>query len=408
MARGAAALAVPDAVTTIAFETDAAMDGDLSRAAELALEELEAIRAAEREAGHRFHKGHALHNRGAAIIAADSAAARRFFYGAYVEDLRTFPDDTEQQWPSRRTIQALWGDTDAALARLAELGRDNTDDPLTVAERYETTEDDLPPFRGGAMWGIRKLKILDGLNASQLVFVGGGYASPEGIVALRQAVSDVGLLPVVVAEFEEFDKAYPKSEALMRRCSLGLIDVSRPEAGWREEIGIAERLGLSLFLGHIAWSSGDPPHLNDMTAGNLERHDLKSVGTVSAAQLRSEAAKWLRAHIPIRPASPGPTHVRPDLGPSAMGTATRGFAIGSNTPFMGKPQFPVGDLDAPAAVPSGGWGPIETVYDPGIAPEYKLVDGKMVRIEPTPPDYGDLVKRLEESRKKSADESGQE
>jgi hypothetical protein len=407
-AQGAAALAVPDAVTTIAMATDAAMDADLSRAADLALEELELIHRAEREAGHRLHKGHALHNHGAAIIATDSAAARRFFYAAFVEDVRTFPDDTQQQWPSRRTIQELWGDTSPALARLADLGRDNTHSPLTVAERYETTEEDLPPFRGGAMWGVRKLKVLDGLDPNQLVFVGGGYAAPEGIVALRQAVGEVHLTPVVVAEFEDFDEPYRKSEALMKRCSLGLVDVSRPEAGWREEIPIAEHLGLPLFIGHIAWSSGDAPHLNDMTAGKLKSLALKSVGTVSSAQLRSEAAKWLRAQLALRPVGSGPRYVMPDLGTSAIGTATREFAIGSNTPFPDKPQFPIRDLDAPAAVPSGGWGPIETAYDPDLAPEYKLVDGKMVRVERTPPDYAEFIKRLDDARKKPADNSDQE
>jgi hypothetical protein len=385
IAWGAAALAVPEAVTKIAMATDAAMDAYLSQAAELALEELEALREAEREAGHRLHKGHALHNHGAAIIAADSATARRFFYAAYVEDIRTFPDDPEQGWPSRRTIQSLWGDTDAALGRLADLGRDNTEDPLVVAERYETTEEGLPPFRGGAMWGVRKVKVLDHLDPSQLVFVGGGYASPEGIVALRLAVADVDLIPVVVAEFEDFDKAYPKSETLMGRCSLGLIDVSRSEAGWREEIDIAERLGVPLFVGHIAWSSGEPPHLNDMAAGNLERLALKSVATVSAAQLRIEAAKWLRAHVALRPVTLGTIYVKPDLGPSAMGTATRDFAIGSNMRDMGKPQFPAVNPDAPQAVPSGGWGPIEPRYDPDLAGDYKLVDGKIGRSSPRSP-----------------------
>lgn len=231
---------------------------------------------------------------------------------------------------------------------------------------------------------------------------------PDRMLALRQAVSDASLRPVVVIEFEDFIRnAYVKSETLMRRCAAVLFDVSFSSAAYTYELVMARTLGVPRWAGYVAWSAGDSPHSWDMTRGLEEVMALDPVGTTDNHQLRREATAWLRRQSTLRPLRPVlPT--RPIIaaispGPfeppvPAAGTAYVGpFANGSNADY--RRFYP----EEPRATASGWSLPPDVPFDPAPdVPHYKLVDGKLVR-EEDPADEGITRVHLHEPKE---DEGG--
>jgi len=382
-----------DELGEVAGEADSVINHDQTRARALAERELGLYRTGEAVLGHRLHKGHALHNLGAAILGDDPELARTHFHAAFIEDVRTDPREPPELAGSiaRQTLAEMFGETRPLLARLEARARSTTTDPLELARAFEAAELRLPAYRGFRR-GWRTLDQLDGIPPSSLVFVAGAHALPDRMLALRQAVIECGLGPVVVAEFEDFTpNGYLKSETLMRRCGAVVLDVSYSSAGYTYELAMAKTLNLPRWAGYVAWSAGDAPHAWDMTAGLMEVMALDPVATTDDAQMLREAAAWLRGQTSLTPAirrsdrGAGPVPGEPYLFGSqkmAAGTAFRGpFANGSNTDFARHLS------NEPVAVPSGWGGVPEVPFDPTIeVPRYKLVDGKLVREDDPPTD----------------------
>ena len=373
---------------------DAAVNHDQTLARALCERELEILRAAEAATGHRVHKGHALHNLGAATLGDDPDQARALFHAAYVEDARTSPTEPLNlgQTPACQTLAEMYGESRDLLDRLAHQARDTTGDPLELARAFQAGEE-LPLCRGfRRLW--RKLESLDGVPAERLVFVAGSHGLPDRMLALRRAVAEVGLDPVLVIEFEDFDDPFTKSRTLLLRCGAALFDVSFPNSGWEMELVMAREHGLPFWAGHVAFTAFDRPHMWAMTSGLLEKVGIVPVGAPDDDALRREAAVWLRSRaipatavgesVPIG----GPTFVRPSGWlPPVPGTAVAypPFANGSNTDYV---RF----LDEPQATTSGWSVPRDPHDDPSIdVPKFKLVDGRLVRDDQPPRDPWSLL-----------------
>jgi len=390
MVRGREATAVPEEflaeLAEVAAEADLATDHDQALAAALSQHELSIYRAIETATGRRVHKGHALHNLGAAIMADDAEEARAFFHAAFVEDVRTDPAEPVALTasPARQTLAEMYGETARLLNRLEAQARDTTGDPVDLARAFEASEAPLPPYRGFRR-GWRKLTELDGVPASELVFVAGAHALPDRMLALRQAVTEAGLRPVVVIEFDDFDSnPYVKSETLIRRCGAVVFDVSFSSAGYVYEMTMARSLGLPRWAGYVGWSAGDSPHSWEMTQGLEAVMTLNPVGTIDNDQLRLEATAWLREQstltpecrvLPAGPVAAAISSDRFEPPLPAAGTACSvPFANGSNPDY--RRSYP----EEPQATVSGWSLPPDAslALAVGVA-HYALVDGKLVR-----------------------------
>lgn len=393
MARGDEARALPTELTAelaeVAQAANEAINRDQPLAQELCRRELEIYRAAEEASGQRTHKGHALHNLGAAILADSAEQARTLFHAAFVEDVRTDSRELPDMSGSvaRQTLAEMYGEPRSLLVRLEARARDTTGDPIELARAFETEEAPLPAYRGFRR-GWRKLDQLGGIPPEELVFVAGAHALPDRILALRRAVIEVGLTPVVVIEFEEFADPYTKSETLLSRCGAVLFDVSFAAAGYTYELPMTNDRGVPRWAGYVSWSTDEPPYAWDMTKGLFQRMGLEPVAAVDTDQLRAEAVAWLRRQTGLisRPA-PG-LGTKPIIGgpvertAAAAGTAYRGtFANGSNTDYSR--FYP----EAPQATTSGSSTPPDVPFDPTIpVPRYKFVDGMLVREKDAPDD----------------------
>ena len=262
----------------------------------LSLRELSLLQQAEVVLGRRVHKGHPLHNYGAATLRSDQQKARQFFHAALIEDIRTAGGLTNT--PARLTLQALYGEPNPMLGRLVALALDSTGDPLRLARRFERTEA-LPPYRGFRA-GWKKLSWLDTVPSELLVFVGGAHAHQAGIMALRDAVIAEGFIPVVVMEFEDFvPNASRKSQTLMQRCRAVLLDVTIETPGWALELTFVKQLKVPRFGTFMAWSAADPPHAGDMTKGFEEELGIDLVAFTDPATMVAETRRWLREHVPV-------------------------------------------------------------------------------------------------------------
>ncbi len=371
----------------VARAADLAANSDPELARALCERELEILRVAEEATGHRVHKGHALHNLGAATLALDPAKARHLFHAAYAEDVRTSSTEVTNilPTPAGQTLAEMYGKSRDLLNRLAREARDTTSDPMELARAFGGSED-LPPYRGfRRLW--RNQESLDGVPAEQLVFVAGSHGFPDRMLALRRAVVEVGLDPVLVIEFEDFGDAFTKSRTLLLRCGAALFDVSFPNSGWQMELVLAREHEVPFWAGHVAFTAFDLPHMWSMTSGLLGTLGVEPVAAPDDDALRREAVAWLRGRVP-RTASQG---TAPTIGqapfvdqrgwsPPAPGTAVvyGPFAQGSNTDHG---RF---FLEEPAATTSG-WSAPDVSFDPTIeVPKFKLVDGQLVRDERQP------------------------
>jgi hypothetical protein len=342
-----------DRVDAAAQAADQLVGHDPASAEPLARQELELLREAEVAADHRLHKGHALHNLGAATLGRDHDEARRFFHGAYVEDVRSYPDPSGSV--ARATLQELYGETDRLMDELGERARASHADPLDVAQTFEA-DNELPEYRGlRKLW--RELGSIEGIPAKHLVFVAGAHVVSDRMEALRKAVIKVGLFPVVVLEFVDFDKnAYTKSKTLISRCGAVLFDVSYSAAGYAYELRFAQDTGLPRWAGYVSWSAGDAPHAWAMTNGLFDEMGLRPAGTTSNTSLAKEAEVWLRQRLvdgelellpspapaaqsgldvssPADFRMPAPNLVFPPEPPTKSRFARDALAAGSNTPF---------------------------------------------------------------------------
>jgi hypothetical protein len=352
MARGNDAYAVPAPyerdVVTISVQLDRALEIDLAEAERLAKDELEILGQAEQATGHRLHKGHALHNLGVAIVTRDPELARRYFRAALVEDVRTDPGGGSEL--ARRMLVELYGELAASIEELGKRGVDTTEDPLEVAVRFDEEEGPFGIYRG-LRQGTYPVSSLDGVGMDQLVFVGGAHAEPDRILALRDAVAEIGLRPVVVIEFEDFtDNAYTKSRALMERCGRAVFDLTRSDAGQVLEIPMARGIPVPLFAGWVGNSTQADLFASAMTKGLLREMGVIPVAAVANEQLKEAARTWLRRTHPRVGPSIGTNYVYAPAAVHGLPTAipSSGFgplARGSNSAFT--------DFDAPVATTSG-------------------------------------------------------
>lgn len=330
MVRGARALRVPAGIAEVARAVDRTIGTDPTAARVLAERELEMLMALEKRTGRRVHKGHALHNIAVAIVAIDSDRARTYFHAAHAEDARTFPRRAPKTWAwlARRMLQDLYGERSSGTRALEGVARDSVEDPLRLAAAFEADQGpDLGTYRG-LIGGWRDETELDTFSRDDLVFVGGSHANPDHMRALRQAVVDVGLEPVVVIEFRDRpgDNPHVKSERLMARCGRALFDLSF-STGQILELPMALAAELPAFVGFIGGSVRAELHASDMTKGLLARAGIEPEATVGTEQLREAARAWLR----------GTGIARPSLASRSL-LAPAGaieLAPGSASPYVG-------------------------------------------------------------------------
>jgi len=188
---------------------------------------------------------------------------------------------------------------------------------------------------------------VDAFSRDDLVFVGGSHADPDHMRALREAVVDVGLEPIVVIEFRDQPKDNPhsKSERLMGRCGQAIFDLSF-STGQILELPMAVAAGMPTFVGFIGPSVRADLHASDMTKGLLKRTGIEPEATVGADQLREAARAWLRRSRTTRPSLASLPPLRP--------SGTIASAPGSASPYVGAaPSNSRLVSDFPNPIPSG-------------------------------------------------------
>lgn len=347
--RADAALTVPQSVIEIARSVDREIAVDLDSAERLARDELEELRHIERERGQRLHKGHALHSIGVALVPRDHVHARTYFHAALVEDVRTYPDGPPEGWGrARQVLVELYGQRLSALDELAGLARDTVSDPVALADAFEKDQGGDLGIYVGLRAASRNEADLDGVDATSLVFVAGTHAFPHHMTALRDAVADCGLTPVVVMEFKSRpdDDDYTKSERLMGRCGRAVFDLSYLQGQMLELPMAALVYRIPFFAGFIEGTVTGELHGTGMVRGLLDKASVKPESVIDTAQLKEAARAWLRRQGALAtPPLARRDAITTDMLGAIGGTASPyGETIGSNTPFL--PE------DLPA-VPSG-------------------------------------------------------
>lgn len=354
MVRGEDALKVPGVLVALARSVDRVVAGDPAAGGVLAERELALVRAFELDTRLRVHKGHALHNIGVGLVSRDPLKARTYFHAAHAEDVRTYPDGMPEGWGlAARVLMELYQERQSAIRDVADRARDTLIDPLRLAVEFEAEQgDDLGAYVGlRSAW--RDETELEGVEQDRLVFVAGTHAFPHHMKALRDAVTDIGLVPVVVMEFpdRDDDNDYTKSERLIRLCGRAVFDLSLLQGQILEVMLAVEQLHIPFFAGYVAGSVDAPLHGTGMVRGLLEKAGVIPEAVVDTTQLAEAARAWLKKPVPpsslawkfgaptTRLVSPARFQIV-----SVPGSAAPYTAIGPNTPFLD---------DLPTAIPSG-------------------------------------------------------
>jgi hypothetical protein len=254
----------------------------------------------------------------------------------------------------------LYGERLSALDELADLAKDTVSDPVALADVFEKDQGGNLGIYVGLRAASRNEADLGGVDATSLVFVAGTHAFPHHMTALRDAVADCGLTPVVVMEFKSRpdDDNYTKSERLMGRCGRAVFDLSYLQGQMLELTMAALDYRIPFFAGFIEGSVTGELHGTGMVRGLLKKAGVKPESVIDTAQLKEAARAWLRR----QGAFATPPHVRRDAITTDMlgaigGTASPyGESLGSNTPFVPEelPAVPSGegyllDVESPIA-----------------------------------------------------------
>jgi len=295
MARGDDALLVSADIAGLGRAVDGLIGSDPLAARSVAERELAEILAYEARTGRRVHKGHALHNIGVVIAPQEPLAARVYFHAAFVEDVRTYPDrQPEGLGLARTTLVESYQERLSALEDLAGQARDTLTDPLELAAAFEEEQGEDLGLYVGLRSGWRDESDIADFGPEQLVFVAGWHGLPHHMKALRDAVTAVGLEPVVVMEFRDLegeDEA-SKSERLMRLCGRAVFDVSL-DGGWSVELAWAEGR-MPFFAGYVVGSVSGARHGSGMIRGLFARSKVTPEAVVDTAQLAEAARAWLK------------------------------------------------------------------------------------------------------------------
>lgn len=342
-------------------EVDRALPRDPAAAEQLARDEYALYLEAERQQGRRLHKGHALHNLGIILLwGAQAEEARTYFHAAHAEDARSIdPDDSRPWgWLARQTLLELFGEGRSVVEKLAEMARSSTEDPLDLARRFEAANAPFANYRGvRPSW--RDEASLDGYAAAQLVFCAGSHSLPHHLKAIADGVRAAGLEPLIVLEFVNaagYDDAskveqarldYEKSERLLGRCGLVVIDMSDPH-GQSVELQIAKAAKQPMFVGFSSLDPLDEMHGSSMYLGAAVAAGATRRPFRSTDELRDEVQGWCAAQG--RPVGALPPR-RPVAPLHLQGS---NLVIGRGSAVPSQMATPV-DFEVHEAVPSGSY-----------------------------------------------------
>lgn len=180
-------------INRVALLVDGTIDRDPAGTVVWSSLELGLIEQAEQRAGRSLHKGHALHNLGVAVYAADPPGARVYFMAAHVEDARTWVNRRPRSgFLAARMLRLLFDFSTYKVGRLARMARFAPNlPPLRVARQFAEQEW-LPPFED-PLPGSRPAAELEAIDPFDRVFIGGSYRFAwDRINAMARGVLDAG------------------------------------------------------------------------------------------------------------------------------------------------------------------------------------------------------------------------
>jgi len=328
-------------ISRVALLVDGTIDGDPAATVVWSSLELGLIEQAEQAVGHSLHKGHALHNLGVAVYAADPPGARVYFMAAHVEDARTWVNRRPRNgFLAARMLRLLFEFSTYKVGKLAHQARLAPNlPPLRVARQFAEQEW-LPQFED-PLPGNRTAAELEAIDPFDRVFIGGSYRFAwDRINAMARGVLDAGRQPIVVAKFQTFaDEGWrAKSFRILDQCPRAAFDVTVEDSPghWPEIERIAQVTPKPTLF---AFSADDPnreyrgagtfPNAGDIPGLEYLPFDTHDV-------LRSGVAQWLLVRHP-RVSQSGPTAsaISPALGSATPNLHT---AVGSNS--SGGPAMP--------------------------------------------------------------------
>jgi hypothetical protein len=330
-------------------ETLDLLDRDPSGAKERSRRQLALIEEAERRVGHGLHKGQAFHNIGVAEAVRNVEAARAWFLAAHIEDARSSTPDAPPSRPAAIALGVVYGYDEAELSALADRARSDVDiSPFKFALLLtsEGTTDPLKlPFdQPGDEAALERTPLAD------RVFVGGSYRFGwPTLVTIARGVRKAGMTPVVVQTFPDRvgEDNRAKSFRFLHLCRSAVFDGTL-DGGWEQEIAEIARIPRPTLVVYGADDESRKPSHTTMLPGSDEIPGLEVLPFVQHEELPAIVARWLAEKV-SRPDSPhgGLRYVYP---PTAEGSATKDFALGSNTRFSSG----YGSLEPDATVGSGG------------------------------------------------------
>lgn len=341
---------------------DRTLPRDPAAAELLAREEYALLLDAEKQQQRRLHKGHPLHNLGVILVYIGRAdEARTYFHAAHAEDTRSVdPDDEGWGWLARQVLLDLYGERPSLIEKLGEMAEASPEDPLTLARRFEGSYGPFKSYRG-IRAGRRDESRIDSIPADQLVFCAGSHSLPHHLTAMADGVRASGLEPVVVMEFKNpsgYDAAasserarmdYEKSERLLSRCGLVVMDLSDP-MGQTIELEKAKQANVPMFIGFVSNDPLGTMHGSSMYQGAAAVSGVKPRGFRNTDELRDEVRDWCLANA--SPAgSPSIVLIRPSAIPP-IGLQGSNIVVGSGSAVPSTMARPI-DFEPFEAVPSG-------------------------------------------------------
>jgi hypothetical protein len=339
------------------------LDRDPDTAKTIAVEQLDLIKAAEKQVRHPLHKGQPLYNIATVESSRSHQAARGWFIGAFMEDARLNTSGLPTA-PATTALVSVYQYGDADLDRFAALARqDPAADPvelgLAIAEHDATNPLGLP-FDSDV-----DDTDLDGIPRDDLVFVGGSYRyeSPN-VISIARSVRNAGLRPVVVKSFRDrpSESVRQKSFRLLDKCGSAVFDGSGViSPGWVNEVEHIARTPIPTMIVFAADQEDRDPNFSTMLPAKDEIPGLVTKAFTDHPRLPAIVAAWLTTHV-TRPLAPASGWSARRIGPGFITAAGRGNVNGSNTTYSSGPPTP-GSALADAPVGSGG-------FYPGLMPEH--------------------------------------
>jgi len=193
----------------------------------------------EQPDGRRYHKGHALHNIGAALYSRNPQAALKYFLLAYVEDLLYQPEgqeDAADTLPAGKTLSGVYivkEDLLAALKALAKNAKTNGPVIQNPESVIKSLDKNLSKYLSDKTKALAATEVLRKPGQFQSewkrrVFVGGSYSNHIAeIERIGKLCVKLGRDPVIASQFETPPhRIHHHALMLLHECRAAIFEVS--------------------------------------------------------------------------------------------------------------------------------------------------------------------------------------